>query len=261
MISFITSVLLSFSLNAAVDEAKIAKHRSECSAGKFEWCAGLGSLEQEAGRKTEAKVAYEKACGAGLALSCRARAMLAREEGDTQGTLKYLEASCKIHSNECSTLKEYKLALEEEPKFSSMKKSCEETGDKVCNVLAMRLTNLGRQKEALDIYDLACEKGNSEACRWGANFFPPEKAVKMHTRACELGNGSSCERISEGNPTLREQLLRKGCDKGQLSVCGTLGMHLNANGKQEEAKMILEKACEKGHVGACKNLNWLLRKK
>lgn len=255
------SVLLSFTAMATVDEAKLAQHRTECAAGKPEWCAGLGQLEERAGRGSEAKIPYEKACQGGLALSCRARGMIARAEGDRAGTLKYLEAACQHSSRECPTLNEYKLAIDDEPKFPAMKKSCLETGDKVCNVLAMRLTNLGRQKEALEIYQMGCEKGNIEACSWGAMFFPPEEAKKMRTRACELGSGRACEDLAGDDKALKEQLLQKGCDKGLMDLCYYLGMHIFYQAKKIEAKALLKKACENGHKGACMNIPWMDRQK
>lgn len=154
-----------FNLGAAClasGDAQGAKtaYEKACKLGKWA-CIGLAAWEYRAGNIAKSTELYEVACKADNFQACTDLAYL-KPEAERQALY---QKGCTGGSMEgCNNLA---FIIEKEKPVEALilyKQACDADYTDACNNLAFMYYKKGNLQQALDMYNYACKKGQSEAC-------------------------------------------------------------------------------------------------
>ena len=117
-----------------------------------------------------------------------------------------------------------------------------------------------QRSKALNLYQKACLRNDSEGCRSAGIMQNAAEKTKegeqLLKKSCRLQNELACDELREIKTSKTFEALTTACDRGKARSCVGLATELSKKHRLEEAFKSLERACELGDVPSCKSLGF-----
>ncbi len=157
---------------------------------------------------------------------------------------------------------------------------CRDGGNLLCFQVALQREEQGEFNTARALYEIACERGGSQACQrlgWlystGRERVPadPQKAAEYYSLACRGHHASACFSLGlmllNGRSVPQDSaqaaaVFKIACSGGQANACDALGiMYQRGRGvprDNQRARELHQRACGENDPSGCANLAFLL---
>ncbi len=224
-----------------------------CSKNDANACSNYGMMLEngEGGGKDpmQAEIAYKKSCDNGSGLGCNNLGVFIESRKGAKMAEKAMDAyraGCALgYQESCPQVERLAKVIATDPKTKHLQ------------------------------YEMACEKGETEACAKAGSVYyfgenvarNQQKAITYFTKACDAGIGSSCFSLAvmmeQGEIIPKEDKkiaswYEKACLANEPRACSNLGfMMINGDGvpmDQEMGRAFFERSCTLDHPEGCHNL-------
>lgn len=183
---------------------------------------GLALLKAQ--KFEESKPYFEVACKKDIAEGCFNLGAACLATGDVRGARTAYEKACKVGKWACAGL------------------------------AALEYRN-GNTDKSAELYELACNNDNFQACTDLAYLKPEPNKSSLYQKGCSGGSMEGCNNlafiIEKEKPSEAFLLYKKACDSNYVDACNNLAFMYYKKGDLSQALDIYKYACSKGQAEAC----------